>query len=807
MGAALKLLREFLEKIGFELDRRTAASLLFLLLLLILLPIGLFLIKKELVFLPKALGELIQLGEGGCVKFNPAKKKVVDCPAVPLKLINPVSAGTPLPSGSTPASTAPSSSPAASPSTGTPQSVNVKSFNNDIQAALDSIKTSGGSVYLPAGTYAITEKVRIFSNTTLFGDGMGVTIIKFADNVSVDEMMANDSTSGQQNIVIRDLTLAGPDIPRIVDCCHGLKLENLNGGYIINVEVNDVGMDGIYLGYKVRDGAPKGVSNVRISGCKINHSQRQQLGLIMGNNVVIDHCSIDGTNKHGSQVYAGIDLEPDDSTISVTNSYIISNNISNTNIGVALNGANGESRNPATVTNNKVCGNTISAITTAISDSGQNNQISDNVCEIPASLANLPPAPAKPAAKRNSFWAGLVKTVSAQDSDDVFSTGQDSDSNDQFVNTGSDSDDEFRIGSQVQYKLAQSQADLTSAQYKNFPNASFLNTTFQLSDSKPGVKQIWVQFKLPDGTIRIDNITFDLVDNAPQILGLSCNLDISKENLKITIDGQNLGTAVGTAGTVSPAKQIEVLAWNDSQVSGILKKPGIPLEEGQRFKVELTRADGFKSGIAVCAVDKSLVSLGARIFCREPGKFDAQNVSVTLLYSSNESGISKLSKIEEKVTIGADGEINNLKTKLQVDKNYVLSIKAPNSLQRNVLFTAREGTTEISNIDGTPFILPIGDIAPTINPDGQINTLDRAEIIRQWRILGQGDGKQTGDFNRDSKVNSIDWACMRYDFGSSDEPLPVEVPQTASGTIHIPGGQTASPTPNNSARIESSTPL
>jgi hypothetical protein len=366
--------------------------------------------------------------------------------------------------------------------------------------------------------------------------------------------------------------------------------------------------------------------------------------------------------------------------------------------------------------------------------------------------------------------ATTTSLTQASDSDDTFVDGEDNDSSDQFVNASATPSGSLNPG----------------ASSSSSVGGQFINTTFVLKDSKPGVKQIWVEFKHPNGTTRVGNVTFDLVDKTPQILGLACNIDVSKQSLKITVTGNYFGNQYGTASTVSPDNKLEILGWSNNQVSGMLKNPNIPVDQGQKFKVKIVRADGFESGTAVCAVDKSLVSLGAKLFCREPGKFDATDVAVTILYNRDDnSANSAPAKVEEKVTISKDGEINNLKTQLQVGKNYAVSIKAPSSLRRTAVFTAMEGTTEILRPDGAPFILPIGDIAPKINVDGQINTLDRAELIRQWKILGQADAKLTGDFNRDTRVNSIDWACMQYDFGSSDEPLPVEIPGSASNTIHI----------------------
>jgi polygalacturonase len=52
-----------------------------------------------------------------------------------------------------------------------------------IQAAIDSVRDSGGPVRIPAGTHLLPAKVRVYSNVTVFGDGMDRTILKFASGV------------------------------------------------------------------------------------------------------------------------------------------------------------------------------------------------------------------------------------------------------------------------------------------------------------------------------------------------------------------------------------------------------------------------------------------------------------------------------------------------------------------------------------------------------------------------------------------------------------------------------------------------
>lgn len=1038
MGTALKYFRELLEKIGIELDRKTATSLLILILLLILLPVGLFLIRNQLTFSPQAAGEYIQLGEGGCIKLNKDKKKVVDCATVPLKLVNPFFTGgaSVRPSASVNASASPSAaasgSPAASASPspsagGTPQIIRVTGNTNvEISAALNQIKGTGGAVYLPAGTYTINNKIELYSNTTLFGDGIDQTILVGGINIDEEEaVLGNDTDEGNSNIVIRDMTIKG----HAQGTGQAIKLRNLDRGYVYRVKAEGVNT-GILLGFH----SGKGVDNVRISECQVIGAKTYGVFLSLGKNNVVDHCTISSGGSDALGIGMEIAVEGE-----ISGNRVISNNVTGGGHSLSFTSGNDTQSDPSWINqNNIVCYNTASgnhidqiwdqrgkgnlyvgnntAVSNVSSQGFEEKGGTDARCDIPATYA-IPAQPAKPTAmvpSESIFSMGgnylrngslLVKQniskwfdpkvvyagygfsgVSIHECGEIISkpalsvaegditykaptfengkwtvhkadgstVGQEamqfahtSDAgltgNNTFIfadhidckmfitffeaapctvgtipNNGrltpgqtitfhtaigtsgptscnttvqvyaptgsaspspaasaspspaasSDSGDQFVLGSAspaasttgaastplpgniLQYRLAESQAGLAQAQWKEFaftpsessifdklaniadvpevlaqdsddnfidgedsdsgdqfvigsatPSGSvrasgsvttapigtqFINTTYTLKDAKPGSKQIWVEYRHPNGTTKVDTVNFDLVDKTPQILGLACNLEVSKQSLKITVTGDNFGNDAGTATTVDPNNKLDILSWNNKEVVTSLKSPNIPVNQGQKFKVKVARADGFESGTAVCAVDKSLISLGAKIFCREPGKFDASNVEVTIIGNKGDNPKEGISKAEEKVTISKDGEIDNLKTQLQVGKNYAISIKAPNSLRRTAVFTAMEGTTEILRPDGTPFILPIGDIAPVISADGQINTLDRAELIRQWRVLGDtATSKLTGDFNRDNKVNSIDWACMQYDFGSSDELIPAEIPGSASDTLKI----------------------
>ncbi len=88
-----------------------------------------------------------------------------------------------------------------------------------IQAALDAAnKAGGGKVYIPEGTYIIIGggspsdgALRVFSNTELYGDGIGHTEIKLQDGWSkkITGMIRTPVNQETHDVVIRDITLNG----------------------------------------------------------------------------------------------------------------------------------------------------------------------------------------------------------------------------------------------------------------------------------------------------------------------------------------------------------------------------------------------------------------------------------------------------------------------------------------------------------------------------------------------------------------------------------------------------------------------
>lgn len=312
------------------------------------------------------------------------------------------------------------------------------------------------------------------------------------------------------------------------------------------------------------------------------------------------------------------------------------------------------------------------------------------------------------------------------------------------------------------YRLAESQDKLASTPWVILTGDTVV-TNFTVS-SDPGPKQVWVEFINTQGQSVIDHTnTFNLLAPAPTVAGVDCTLDLTSKNLKVVMNGANFGSQNGTFNANGSAMQI--VSWTNSAVTGILTT-STGITTGQKFTINLTRPDQVIAPTQTCQVDTSTISLGARTFCRVPGKFDVANVEVTIAPASDPAN-----SVKETVAIDKDGVVQGLKTKLQSGSQYIISIKAPGSIRRNTTFTAQTGTTVVNAPDGKPFILPVGDIAPVGNLDGAINSNDRAELVKEWQTISTPSAALAGDFNRDTRVNSIDWACMRYDFNAKDDQV------------------------------------
>ena len=226
--------------------------------------------------------------------------------------------------------------------------VHIKDFPS-LQAAVDSIRQTGGAVYVPAGEYTLPAKLRLYSNTAVFGDGMDRTVLRLAPGV-VDHLVSNNSNATHStNITLRDLTLAGPGVNvGSGSCCFGLRFINVSDSTVVNVAADNFRLEGFYFGYNQQNG----VNNVRLSGCRATGNGRSGMAITHGNGNIIDNCHFSNNNRN--EPVAGLDLEPDEG-LDVSGNKVVANTANSQNVGIQL---FRPFRDYAGLSNNAICYNT-----------------------------------------------------------------------------------------------------------------------------------------------------------------------------------------------------------------------------------------------------------------------------------------------------------------------------------------------------------------------------------------------------------------------------------------------------------------
>ena len=167
-----------------------------------------------------------------------------------------------------------------------------------------------------------------------------------------------------------------------IQCCVGIKLRQLNGGFFYNLKVEGFSWHGIWMVYKkpVRGETLDSVKRVRISNCQI--LDNKGAGIAMDPPAfdnVIDNCTISG-NSGGStddkKMTAGIQLSSD-ADGGIGKNKILNNRVTNNYRGIMVIATNGYK-----TTDNAICNNTSTGnIQEGISDnnSEDNHYIANSI--------------------------------------------------------------------------------------------------------------------------------------------------------------------------------------------------------------------------------------------------------------------------------------------------------------------------------------------------------------------------------------------------------------------------------------------
>jgi parallel beta-helix repeat protein len=200
---------------------------------------------------------------------------------------------------------------ACAPAPGSPMVVDVKTkgakgdgVTNDtaaIQAAIDAVAGTGGTVLVPGGTYMIQTAARLSlkSNMT-FKLAAGATLKAITSNSANYDIVRVD---GQSNVNIVGGTIEGERSTHqgtTGEWGMGIGVYASSKVVIDGVTTKETWGDGIYLGNKSKD--------ITICGAVADHNRRQGMSLVSASGVTVKDSIF--KNTEGTNPQSGIDFEP-----------------------------------------------------------------------------------------------------------------------------------------------------------------------------------------------------------------------------------------------------------------------------------------------------------------------------------------------------------------------------------------------------------------------------------------------------------------------------------------------------------------
>jgi len=203
-----------------------------------------------------------------------------------------------------------------------------------IQAAINSLPSTGGKIFLPAGTYSINSTTTIPSNVWIEGAGASSTILYVQNNSNCSVFANSDQTNGNTNIKISNLKIDG-------------NKSNNRFGY------------GIYFKY---------VDNSQIENCFIYNTAWEAIyfegSASKSKKNIVSHNIVDGSGGIGIEFYGG-------------SHNIITDNLVQNN---AYTGIYSDS-DYTTIANNVVRNNSTGGGNGGIVSRGKYSTTANNVCE------------------------------------------------------------------------------------------------------------------------------------------------------------------------------------------------------------------------------------------------------------------------------------------------------------------------------------------------------------------------------------------------------------------------------------------
>ena len=200
-----------------------------------------------------------------------------------------------------------------------------------IQAAINSLPSTGGTVVIPPGTYGIDaiKSIRLRSNVIL--QMTPTTILGVIPNAAVHYEVL--SIGGVSNVNINSGVLWGDRLTHkgtSGEHGFGVAILGANNVTVTGTVSNNMWGDGFYIGNGPTFGSSLKTrsTNIKLVDVSADNNRRQGISLISGQNIAILRPKL--TNTNGKSPSAGIDVEPNSKgdvlqNISIVDAYTANN--------------------------------------------------------------------------------------------------------------------------------------------------------------------------------------------------------------------------------------------------------------------------------------------------------------------------------------------------------------------------------------------------------------------------------------------------------------------------------------------------
>ena len=205
-----------------------------------------------------------------------------------------------------------------------------------IQKAINALDENVRVLHIPAGTYLVSEDIKLKSGIVIRGDGVNSVIRRVGTDATRYNVLYGE---GNGNITIENLCIRGDRNEH--DGTSGewgmcIGLYGCADVWINNCTLTDGWGDGVYVGSVEEDGC----YNITIDGCVIDNNRRNNVSVIECDGFRMVNTKL--LNANGTAPKAGIDFEPNNGNQKIKNAVVENCYFAGNLIDVAFYDRNGQ---------------------------------------------------------------------------------------------------------------------------------------------------------------------------------------------------------------------------------------------------------------------------------------------------------------------------------------------------------------------------------------------------------------------------------------------------------------------------------